>query len=337
MEPIPTHYDGYYFRSRLEARWAVFFNTLGIRYDYEKQGYTLADGTWYLPDFWLSEQECWIEIKGQEPTEEEHKKARLLAVESGRNACIFYGNIWIPHKDDTYPYHPYPGESIELIARKGAYGYNGSHLNILGENPQSPCPCRLSNADVIQHRFEECPNTTNLEMGGMYDHLIQALYAAEFSFPFDGDRCKLRMTADGEIQYIVPAHRMNNKNPSSPYRKIPLPVVIQMHEQAFRHLLSTKPPYWEWGVGAVGDLYPEPVCRWHECKLCHSLKIMPVDYSRWNSLLSNEHKDHRCFCVEKASYSDNEYLRLMDEAVFRDDTPRLITAYNAARSARFER
>jgi len=36
----------------LEARWAVFFDALGIKYEYEAEGYDLG-GVWYLPDFWL--------------------------------------------------------------------------------------------------------------------------------------------------------------------------------------------------------------------------------------------------------------------------------------------
>lgn len=48
---IETSYKGYRFRSRLEARWAVFFDTLGIKWEYEKQGYSLPSGA-YLPDFW---------------------------------------------------------------------------------------------------------------------------------------------------------------------------------------------------------------------------------------------------------------------------------------------
>jgi hypothetical protein len=35
IKPIETRYNGYRFRSRLEARWAVFFDTLGIEYQYE--------------------------------------------------------------------------------------------------------------------------------------------------------------------------------------------------------------------------------------------------------------------------------------------------------------
>ena len=50
---IQTYYDGYKFRSRLEARWAVFFNALGIKYEYEPEGYILNNGTKYLPNFKL--------------------------------------------------------------------------------------------------------------------------------------------------------------------------------------------------------------------------------------------------------------------------------------------
>lgn len=54
IKPIETRYDGTLFRSRLEARWAVFFNRMGIRWTYEKEGYETPLGR-YLPDFWLPE------------------------------------------------------------------------------------------------------------------------------------------------------------------------------------------------------------------------------------------------------------------------------------------
>lgn len=61
---IPTTYRGCRFRSRLEARWAVFFDHIGIDWQYEPQGYNIA-GRAYLPDFLL---ECgtWVEVKGSE-------------------------------------------------------------------------------------------------------------------------------------------------------------------------------------------------------------------------------------------------------------------------------
>ena len=50
IKPIETYYDGCRFRSRLEARWAVFFNELGVHYEYEPEGFQ-KNGLMYLPDF----------------------------------------------------------------------------------------------------------------------------------------------------------------------------------------------------------------------------------------------------------------------------------------------
>ena len=53
MEVRETTYNGITYRSRLEARWAVFFDKLGIKYNYEPEGYKLDNGLNYLPDFYL--------------------------------------------------------------------------------------------------------------------------------------------------------------------------------------------------------------------------------------------------------------------------------------------
>lgn len=68
---IETNYMNYRFRSRLEARWAVFFETLGWDWHYEKQGYVIGwcgDGTLpWLPDFEVVTpmgQHFYVEVKG---------------------------------------------------------------------------------------------------------------------------------------------------------------------------------------------------------------------------------------------------------------------------------
>ncbi len=65
IKPIETIYKGYRFRSRLEARWAVFFDALGIEYDYEPEGYEFDDGTRYLPDFQLKDEDIFVEVKSE--------------------------------------------------------------------------------------------------------------------------------------------------------------------------------------------------------------------------------------------------------------------------------
>lgn len=67
--PIPpaieTEYRGHLFRSRLEARWAVAFDRLGIAWKYETEGYRVGyDQHPYLPDFYLPVLGMWAEVKG---------------------------------------------------------------------------------------------------------------------------------------------------------------------------------------------------------------------------------------------------------------------------------
>lgn len=66
VKAIETSYGGCRFRSRLEARWAVFFDALGIAWDYEPQGYELPSGKLYLPDFVLPEMDVYVEVKGDD-------------------------------------------------------------------------------------------------------------------------------------------------------------------------------------------------------------------------------------------------------------------------------
>jgi hypothetical protein len=63
MKPLETHYADCRFRSRLEARWAVFFDQMSLRWEYEPDTY-LVGGMPYLPDFWLPDLEAWAEVKG---------------------------------------------------------------------------------------------------------------------------------------------------------------------------------------------------------------------------------------------------------------------------------
>lgn len=88
---IETRYKGHRFRSRLEARYAVFFDALGIPWEYEKEGYDLESAGYYLPDFWLPQQSCFVEIKGEEPTAKELHKCSMLNTKGGFDVFLFSG------------------------------------------------------------------------------------------------------------------------------------------------------------------------------------------------------------------------------------------------------
>ncbi len=90
IKAIETQYKGYRFRSRLEARWAVFFDALGIEWEYEAQGYELPDGTRYLPDFWLPTFNggMFVEVK---PIGGDFAKARMFAEVTKSSMWLAYG------------------------------------------------------------------------------------------------------------------------------------------------------------------------------------------------------------------------------------------------------
>lgn len=90
---IETRYAGCHFRSRIEARWAVAFDYLNIKWEYEPQGFSLPSGP-YLPDFHLDLGDgFWWEVKGKPPTEHEMQALFDLVVETRQPGYIAWGAI----------------------------------------------------------------------------------------------------------------------------------------------------------------------------------------------------------------------------------------------------
>lgn len=89
--PIPTTYRGITYRSRVEARWAVFFEHMGWPAAYEPEGFDM-EGTWYLPDFWLPDLGVYVEIKAADPTDEEVSRCRKLAEHTGKQVWLIAGS-----------------------------------------------------------------------------------------------------------------------------------------------------------------------------------------------------------------------------------------------------
>jgi len=78
VRAIETFYSGYRFRSRLEARWAVLFDALGVAWLYEPEGFVLDSGVMYLPDFFIPEWGCFAEVKPMWFSTEEYSKCARL-------------------------------------------------------------------------------------------------------------------------------------------------------------------------------------------------------------------------------------------------------------------
>nr|WP_309504316.1 hypothetical protein [uncultured Roseovarius sp.] len=75
MKAIPTRYAGVNFRSRLEARWAAFFDAANLTWDYEP-----IDLEGWAPDFGLSVASVYVlaEVKPVPLVKDPDTFARLL-------------------------------------------------------------------------------------------------------------------------------------------------------------------------------------------------------------------------------------------------------------------
>ena len=115
---IETEYRGFRFRSRTEARWAVFMDALGVPFEYEPNAYTLG-GLNYLPDFWLPQTNQFLEIKPTKPSEEESEKAARLAKFTGFDVLILIGAPGGPVESAGYEYLQGQAEIYSWIKTPG--------------------------------------------------------------------------------------------------------------------------------------------------------------------------------------------------------------------------
>ncbi|WP_254174208.1 hypothetical protein [Planktothrix pseudagardhii] len=116
-----TYYNGYIFRSLLEAKWAILFDYLKIQYQYESQRFDTKYG-WYLPDFHLKNVNLWIEIKPKFPSSEAIDKIQTVADQTNCFACILisfpeidlFGKEWQPTQSFVFLFSPGSKKSAHI-------------------------------------------------------------------------------------------------------------------------------------------------------------------------------------------------------------------------------
>lgn len=182
---ITTRYKGCNFRSRLEARWAVFFDHLGIRWDYEPEGFELGNGLRYLPDFWLPDWKIWVEVKPAEPDDVASEKALRLVMNSGFLLFMTKGN---PDNAGTLFFtHTQMGGEIGLMALPAVpYWVNGPRICMFHDmkireyDQDKTTALQLDYADEIEHTVKF--NNQSAPMQGALD----AARGAQFEFGKQG-------------------------------------------------------------------------------------------------------------------------------------------------------
>jgi hypothetical protein len=91
------------FRSRTEARWAIYLTALGVRWVHEPEGYALPARN-YLPDFWLPDLGTFLEIKGTEPPWEAYALCAELSNATGKRVVLFPHEPRAGHACDGTPF-----------------------------------------------------------------------------------------------------------------------------------------------------------------------------------------------------------------------------------------
>ena len=111
IKPIPTVFEGTKFRSRLEARWALFFTYLRVPYKYEPKRFDL-EFTKYTPDFCFNNR-TFIEIKPDAIPNQTLRKLWILSVRYDLDAYLFSGD-----------FYEYPTLSIFKFGRDGTITFD---------------------------------------------------------------------------------------------------------------------------------------------------------------------------------------------------------------------
>lgn len=100
----PTVYGGVQFRSRTEARWAIFFDCLELKWQYEPRKFRTPHGG-YVPDFYIrARRPYWLEIKGPEPEERDYLRARYVEQETHSKLRFLVGSVPDVSIDGTLPH-----------------------------------------------------------------------------------------------------------------------------------------------------------------------------------------------------------------------------------------
>jgi len=127
IKPIQTYFKGYKFRSRLEARWAVFFECAGIRWIYEHEGFVI-NGKPYLADFFLPEL-GYFEVKGRYDYDD--KLMQDFADEIGELLFVAFEEIPLPSCGEGYLKTFIPNSSVDSDLSP-YWGFNDMFLECAG-------------------------------------------------------------------------------------------------------------------------------------------------------------------------------------------------------------
>lgn len=149
FKAVETVYKGYRFRSRLEARWAIFFDSLGIKWEYEPEGIVLSNGKSYLPDFYLINFHCFFEVKRKGLKDTKEGQEAIAKISDGMENDSWAGIIAFGDPVD---------DDLMIFCQETDDGGGGSYESevTIGLSPWSFRPHLFSYDDRRERSFYTC-------------------------------------------------------------------------------------------------------------------------------------------------------------------------------------
>lgn len=144
IKPIETRYKRVLFRSRLEARWAVFFDSMGISWQYEPEGFGFG-GMKYLPDFLLRETKLLVNDLGCDSTK----------------SSLEHNAIYVEIKPHTHPRFHEGLATIGFLLNHptllclGSPGLTGQ-LGVCNQAPIAECYLHFPTYSPHRAKFNRC-------------------------------------------------------------------------------------------------------------------------------------------------------------------------------------
>lgn len=177
MQAKETRYKNIVFRSRLEARWAVFFDALNIQWKYELEGYVLKNGMSYLPDFYLEnvgghigngkKSGIFVEIKGNLTDYDKTKisgfEEPIIVLGDIPNSVSLWKDIYKEHAEaENYIFSEY---TVDKYMGPIWFATCGSGIKLLRRNEYTAKGfinwCESACAKAKNYKFEFSNNTSD--------------------------------------------------------------------------------------------------------------------------------------------------------------------------------
>jgi hypothetical protein len=166
---IETAYNGILFRSRTEARIALFLDLMGIEWSYEPEGFDV-NGQWYLPDFYLPLYDAFWEVKAFDSQLDKKTRDLLVSLSSQIQKPLILSigtpRLGLEEFDGRRKLRQYNGFALKIIA--------GQYWEEWGVSKLLTDPFSFDNY-LIDHAKESLPDFIQEHLGVMPNSFQEAV------------------------------------------------------------------------------------------------------------------------------------------------------------------